>query len=115
MVYPENKAADEHFDNLRSQFAEALARTRGLCDEATDSLAFVSQSLSALEARSNACEDALRAGDALALVTNASATARIAHRVAQVAKQEAENSEDKEFSDQVSAAMDALQNSKYPW
>ena len=29
MVYPENKAADDHFENLRSQFAEGVQRVRG--------------------------------------------------------------------------------------
>ena len=37
MVYPENKAADEHFENLRRQYAETVALTRQLADEATDS------------------------------------------------------------------------------
>ena len=29
MVYPENKAAADHFENLRSQFAEGVQRVRG--------------------------------------------------------------------------------------
>ena len=37
MNYPENKAADEHFENLRRQYAETVALTRQLADEATDS------------------------------------------------------------------------------
>ena len=37
MGYPENKAADEHFENLRRQYAETVALTRQLADEATDS------------------------------------------------------------------------------
>ena len=49
MVYPDNKSADEHFENLRKQFAENLQRLRGLCDVATDSNAFVEQSYKAME------------------------------------------------------------------
>ena len=37
MVYPENKAADEHFENLRKQYAGTVARAKTLVDEATDS------------------------------------------------------------------------------
>lgn len=32
MPYRANKAADEHFENLRRQFSDAVARTRQLCD-----------------------------------------------------------------------------------
>ena len=49
MVYPDNKSADEHFENLRKQYAENLQRLRGLCDVATDSNAFVEQSYKAME------------------------------------------------------------------
>ncbi len=49
MVYPDNKSADEHFENLRSQLSENLHRLRGLCDVATDSKAFVAQSYKAME------------------------------------------------------------------
>ena len=44
MAYPANKAADEHFENLRRQYADAIQRTRQLCDEAIDSAAFIQQS-----------------------------------------------------------------------
>ena len=52
MVYPDNKSADEHFENLRKQYAENLQRLRGLCDVATDSKAFVAQSFIAMEKHS---------------------------------------------------------------
>ena len=51
MVYPDNRAADEHFNNLRQQFGSALQSARALADEATDSLAFVAQSAQAMEER----------------------------------------------------------------
>ena len=49
MVYPDNKSADEHFENLKNQFSDNLHRLRGLCDVATDSKAFVAQSFKAME------------------------------------------------------------------
>jgi len=59
-VYPENKAADEHFDNLRSQYAELLHRERGLVDEVTDAKAFILRSLKAMQDHTDHCEDAIR-------------------------------------------------------
>lgn len=41
MNYPESKAADEHFENLRAQYADSVMRARSLCDEATDSAEFI--------------------------------------------------------------------------
>lgn len=55
MVYPDNKSADEHFENLRNQFAENLHRIRGLSDVATDSKAFVAQSYKAMEKHAGQC------------------------------------------------------------
>ena len=49
MVYPDNKSADEHFENLKNQFSDNLHRLRGLCDVATDSKVFVAQSFKAME------------------------------------------------------------------
>lgn len=42
--YPTSKAADEHFENLRQQYADLLTRVRNLCDEATDSGDFIKAS-----------------------------------------------------------------------
>ncbi len=39
--YPESKSADEHFENLRREYADALQRLRALVDEAIDSVDFI--------------------------------------------------------------------------
>lgn len=44
MNYPTSKAADEHFENLRQQYADTLTKVRNLCDEATDSADFIKAS-----------------------------------------------------------------------
>ena len=44
LQYPENKAADEHFENLRKQYAESISRVRDLSDEAIDAAQFIRQS-----------------------------------------------------------------------
>lgn len=41
MNYPHNPAADKHFENLRTQYADTIGKMRNLCDEATDSAHFV--------------------------------------------------------------------------
>ena len=112
MVYPENKAADEHFENLRHQYADAVQKVRSLCDEATDSLSFIDQSLLAMEERSACCEDAIRAGSAAKMVEHTSALARMTNRIIQVAKQEAENSEDPEYITRLHMATESLQASE---
>ena len=112
MVYPENKAADEHFNNLRHQYADAMAKMRNHCDEATDSLAFIHQSIEAMENRASHCEDAVRSENPLKLVEHTSSLARLTNRVIQVAKQEADNSEEPGYSMQVNKAAETLQNGK---
>ena len=58
-------------------------------------------------------EDGIRTVDSPKIVTNASNIARRANRVLQVAQQEAENSEDAQFVDNVNHASETLKNSKY--
>ena len=43
MNYPENKAADENFENLRKQYAAGVQSIRDLCDEAIDIRTFLKQ------------------------------------------------------------------------
>ena len=41
MNYPDNRAAEEHFDNLRNQYAGTIGNMRNMCDEAVDAAHFV--------------------------------------------------------------------------
>ena len=43
MNYPENKAADENFENLRKQYAAGVQTIRDFCDEAIDIRTFLKQ------------------------------------------------------------------------
>lgn len=112
MVYPENKAADEHFNNLKSQYFELLQQGRNLLDEVTDARAFIERSLKAMQEHAGHCEDAIRQGNAIKLVEHASALARMANRALQVARQEAENSEDPRFISALNYSADQLHSSK---
>jgi len=113
MTYPTNKAADEHFENLRKQYADAVARTRQLCDEAIDSAAFIQQSEEMMRRCTAECEDAIARGEPQRLVDGTSQIARLANRVLMVAKQEADNSEDPKFIGNVTGAANLLQASMF--
>lgn len=112
MSYPESKAADEHFENLRQQYAETIQRARSLCDEATDSADFVKASEEQMKKHSILCEDAILKNNPQKMVDNTAAIARLANRVILVAKQESDNSEDPAFIQRVNQAANVLQNCK---
>lgn len=114
MTYPTNKAADEHFENLRRQYAESIQKVRDLADEATDSAAFIKASEDLIKRHTGACEASIRNHEPQAMVDNTSAIARLANRVLMVAKQEADNSEDPSFVAKVIAASDQVQASVTP-
>ncbi|CAL4058554.1 unnamed protein product, partial [Meganyctiphanes norvegica] len=114
MTYPGNKAADEHFENLRRQYAESIQKVRDLADEATDSAAFIKASETLIKGHTNNCEASISTNEPQSMVDNTSAIARLANRVLMVAKQEAENSEDPGFVSKVNYASDMLQGSVTP-
>ncbi|XP_018910673.1 vinculin isoform X3 [Bemisia tabaci] len=112
--YPESKAADEHFNNLRNQYADQVAKLHALCDEATDSAHFIKISEEQMRKHTVLCEDAINKKDPNKMVEHTSAIARLANRVLQVAKQEADNSEDPAFIAAVNRAADGIQAAVTP-
>ncbi|XP_072393720.1 vinculin [Diabrotica undecimpunctata] len=114
MNYPTSKAADEHFENLRQQYADTLSKVRNLCDEATDSADFVKASEDQMKKHTFLCEEAIKNRQPQKMVDNTSAIARLANRVLLVAKQESDNSEDQNFITNLNRASDSLQNAVPP-
>ncbi|XP_036145878.1 vinculin isoform X4 [Monomorium pharaonis] len=114
MTYPDSKAADEHFENLRQQYAETMQRTRALCDEATNSGDFIRTSEEQMQKHTFLCEEAIAKALPQKMVDNTASIARLANRVILVAKQESDNSEDPAFIQRVNHATDVLQNSVAP-
>ncbi|KAL0120712.1 hypothetical protein PUN28_008407 [Cardiocondyla obscurior] len=114
MTYPDSKAADEHFENLRQQYAEIMQQARALCDEATNSGDFIRTSEEQMQKHTFLCEDAIAKAQPQKMVDNTAAIARLANRVILVAKQESDNSEDPAFIQRVNHAIDVLQNSVAP-
>ncbi|KAF2353880.1 Vinculin/alpha-catenin [Trinorchestia longiramus] len=109
MSFPSNEAADEHFENLRREYADRMERVRDLADELTDSAAFIKASEEVMRRHTVACEQAIADGESQAVVGNVSNIARLVSRVLMVAKQEADNSEDPSFVAQVKAASANLE------
>jgi len=114
MVYLDNKAADDHFENLRNQYSDAIQRVRALCDAATDSQAFVERSLEAMHEATRGCETAIQTSNAAKLVEQASKLGRLSNRVIHVAKQETENSEDPTFIARLNMAIDNMHSNVPP-
>nr|CAD7439205.1 unnamed protein product [Timema bartmani] len=103
MNYPESKAADEHFQNLVSQYSDSILRVRSLCDEATESADFIKMSEEQIQKHTILCEEAIRKSQPQKMVDNTSSIARLANRVLMVAKQESDNSEDPKFISRMAA------------
>ncbi|KAK9703034.1 Vinculin family [Popillia japonica] len=108
--YPQSKAAEEHFENLKQQYSNLLVRTRNLCDEATDSGDFIKSSEEQMRKHTFLCEEAIKNKQPQKMVDNTSAIARLANRVLLVAKQESDNSEDPNFIDEINGATEYVQN-----
>lgn len=108
--HPENRNADEHFNNLRNQYQDLLQRMRNLVDEAIDLPSFIQALEDAIRKHTALCENGINTSDPQKMVDNASAIARLANRVLNVAKQEADNSEDPAFINRLNRALNSLQN-----
>jgi len=107
-THPDNKAADEHFENLRKQYADLVQRMRGMVDEAIDPVAFIKASEEAIRKHTALCDHAINNRHPQSMVDNTSAIARIANRVLMRAKQEADNSEDPAYVARLNRAADEL-------
>lgn len=114
MTYPDNKAADEHFENLHKQYSESMMHMRNLADEATDTASFVKVTEDMILRHTEMCEDAMARQLPQQMVDNTSSIARLANRVLMVAKQESDNSEDPIFIGRVNQAADSLQGTVTP-
>lgn len=108
-LHNDNAAADQHFDNLRKEYADALQRLRALVDEAIDTGDFIKASEEAMRRYTERCEEAIRDNHPQAMVDNTSQIARLGNRVLMAAKNEADNSEDPVFVGRVNSAASKLQ------
>ncbi|CAH0687078.1 unnamed protein product [Chilo suppressalis] len=109
LLYPDSKVSEEHFNNLKNQYADAVLRVRDLCDQAVDPLDFVRTAGELMQKHTYLCEDAIRNGDSQKMVDNTSAIARLANRVLLVGGAERDNTEDADFARSLGTAHQRLQ------
>ncbi|KAL4706658.1 hypothetical protein ACJJTC_005043 [Scirpophaga incertulas] len=114
LLYPESKVAEEHFNNLRGQYSDAVLRVRDLCDQAVAPLDFVRTAGELMQKHTYLCEDAMRNNDSQKMVDNTSAIARLANRVLVVGGAERENTEDAQFARALGGAQQRLQTAIPP-
>ena len=58
--YPENKAAEENFENLRKQYAEGVLSIRDICDESIDVKIFLKLTEEYIRRSIDLCENGIR-------------------------------------------------------
>lgn len=112
-VQPMNKSCSEHFELMQKQWIDNMERMRCLVDANVDPSIFIRACEYSIIKDTHKCEMAVREKNSFEIVTNASNIARRANRIIQVAAQEVENSEDKEYVKQITNASEALKLSNY--
>ncbi|KAI6187116.1 Vinculin [Aphelenchoides besseyi] len=105
---------NEHFDNLRREYADALNRLREYVDDAIDTGDFVRASETAMRRHTDRCEDSIRSNQPQEMVDNTSQIARLGNRVLMAAKNEADNSEEPAFVQRVNSAASQLHSAIPP-
>eukprot|EP00095_Tigriopus_kingsejongensis_P003227 maker-scaffold547_size140190-snap-gene-0.23 protein:Tk03227 transcript:maker-scaffold547_size140190-snap-gene-0.23-mRNA-1 annotation:"Vinculin" len=115
MNYPENKAAEENFENLRNQYNEGIHLIRDLCDESVDTKIFLQHTQAQIQKAIQGCEEGLRSRSVHILIENSTLAARLANRLLMVLHKEADNSEDPGLRRQVIGAGDHLKGAITPF
>ncbi|CAD5226598.1 unnamed protein product [Bursaphelenchus xylophilus] len=105
---------DQHFDNLRREYADALTRLRDFVDDAIETGDFVRASEGAMRRYTSHCEDAITQNQPQSMVDNTSQIARLGNRVLMAAKNEADNSEEPSFVNRVNSAASQLHSAIPP-
>jgi len=108
MTYPENKAADENFENLRKQYAAGVQTIRDFCDEAIDIKTFLKQTAEHIQSSIATCEEGVRTKQSQVIVESTTLAARLSNRLLMALARESENSEDVNLKKQVNQSADKL-------
>merc|ERR1719295_1684723 len=110
MTYPENKAADENFENLRKQYAAGVQSIRESCDESIDIKSFLLQTEDHIQRSLAACEEGIRHKQSSTIVESTTLAARLSNRLLMALSRESENSEDVVLKKEVNQAADRLKS-----
>merc|ERR1719414_2304477 len=110
MTYPENKAADENFENLRKQYASGVQRIRDESDESIDIRTFLRQTEEHIRRSVATCEEGVAGRQSQVIVESTTLAARLSNRLLMALARESENSEDVSLKKQVNQAADKLKS-----
>ncbi|CAJ0603802.1 unnamed protein product [Cylicocyclus nassatus] len=113
-LHNQTDSAEQHFENLHRQYADALHRLRSHVDDAIDTHEFVRASENAMRRYTNRCEDAIADNYPQGMVDNTSQIARLGNRVLMAAQNEAENSEEPAYCDRVNSAANQVRSAIPP-
>jgi len=108
--YPENKAADENFENLRKQYAGAVQTIRDNCDESIEIATFLRQTEAHIRHSITLCEEGVRNKQSQLIVESTTLAARLSNRLLMALSRECDNSEDIVLKKQVNQAADKLKS-----
>lgn len=108
MSIPGNKSLTEHYDLMQQQWQSNTSNLQRLVDESLNSLAFIEAYEASILRETFQTQTAIQENNKQAIVLNALNIARRTNRIIQVASQEAENSEEISFVNNVNLANDEL-------
>ncbi|XP_071749315.1 vinculin isoform X2 [Lepeophtheirus salmonis] len=116
--YPDNRAAEENFENLTNQFAEGIQNIRDICDETVNLNIFLRRTEEFIRRAIQNCESIIihrDKGSSKVIIDNAAAAARLSNRLLLTLSREAENSEDPKLHSRVQSSGDRLKESLGPF
>lgn len=108
LVNPGDSAIENHFNTLKQSWINKAEEVTALVDTATDTYDFVKASEEAMKKEQADALEGMEQQNLAVVVGKGGNMARMANRVVQVAKGEAENSEDPEFKQKISVAANDL-------
>ena len=115
MNYPENRAAEENFENLRKQYADGLQTIRDICDESIDIKTFLQQTEDMVRWSVRVSEDGIRNRQQQTIIDNTAMAARLSNRLLMVLNKESDNSDDPNLRRQVNNVGGRLKSTIAPF
>jgi len=115
MTYPENRAANDNFENLRKQYASGVQTIRDYCDEAIDIKTFLKQTSEHIQTSITVCEEGVTTKNSQVIVESTTQAARFSNRLLMALVRESENSEDVTLKKQVNQSEEKLKMAIAPF
>ncbi|XP_003382439.1 PREDICTED: vinculin-like [Amphimedon queenslandica] len=111
---PDNEVTKEHYGQIKDDYQGEVLKLQKLVDGAVDPVEFVSLSDEQIKREVEEAKAAIKAGDPQKAFNHVSNAARLANRVAQMAKSEMANTEDPAYSQELQRVADNVTSSIAP-